>query len=671
MPTAQDYAKWIVANQDKAGSQEFATVAEAYKQALAQEQGPAPDVGRQQAREAGARLPTSTKATLQALRGGAFGFADELAALGATMGTAGAYGGAGYAGQPTPAMRPEQAGVMAREAVRGATEQYEKDEPGAAMAMQFGGALLTAPFTLGGGAVRAGMGPIRRGFEFLKPVTATSAVTAAGETEAEAPIDMMRDIAAGTAEGTVYGGAFGLGGKGLGMVGRQIGARVPGVSEPVQINEARERLAQLLARDAEARRLGAGEPIDVAEARLRQLGPRAPIAATGQDVQRELDLLANLPGTAQTQVRRKGREIAAERGPAIVSSAEEALGAQGLPFRATLQEFSRQKQAQAAPYYAQLENVDFPVDAELAALLNRSRKAFGKAEELALVEGMPEALDLANIRPGDRIPFTVLDNLKRALYDIEENAKGEFGKPTNLSRNYTNLRREFIEKLDALSPTDQQGQSIYRQARQAFQSQAQLETAMTRGRQAMREDVEELGEIVKDLDPAELEAFRLGAAQAIRDLAGGQAGQTRLLNLYKEPALQARLRTIFGNDFRAFQRTILQQEQLKKVERLGQGSQTFQRLAGAEDQSRFMDVMDAARATQQGGLPLVEMAGRKFSQLRMPEPTRNRLAQMLLLSDEPAQQELRDVRAYMERRRRQQALAGQLAGRAGALTAQE
>jgi hypothetical protein len=69
-------------------------------------------------------------------------------------------------------------------------------------------------YTLGGGAVRAGMGPIRRGLEFLKPVTATSAVTAAGETEAEAPIDMMRDIAAGTAEGTAYGGAFGLGGKG-------------------------------------------------------------------------------------------------------------------------------------------------------------------------------------------------------------------------------------------------------------------------------------------------------------------------------------------------------------------------------------------------------------------------------------------------------------------------
>lgn len=671
MPTAQDYAKWIVANQDKAGSQEFATVAEAYKQALAQERGPAPDTQRIEARETGARLPTSTKATLQALRGGTLGFIDELAGGAATAGMSGAYAGAGYAGQPAPTMRPEQTTMPAREAVRGGLEQFEREQPGAAMGTEVAGAVATAPFTFGLGGARAGMGLLRRGLEFLKPVTATSAITAAGETEAEAPIDMMRDIALGTAEGTAYGGAFGLGGKGLGMIGRQIGARVPGIDEPIQINEARERLAQLLARDAEARRMGAGEPVDVAQARLRQLGPNAPIAATGQEAQRELDLLAVLPGTAQTQVRRKGREIAAERGPAIVAGAEEALDAQGLPFRATLQEFARQKQAQAAPYYAQLENVDVPVDAGLVALLQRSRKAFGKAEELALVGGMPESLNLGSLKVGDRIPFSVLDNLKRALYDIEDSAKGEFGRPSNLSRNYSNLRREFTEKLDALSPKDDVGQSIYRQAREAFQSQAQLETAMTRGRQAMREDVEQLDEIVGSLDAAELEAFRLGAAQAIRDLAGGQAGQTRLLNLYKEPALQGRLRTIFGNNFRQFQKTILQQEQLKEVERLGRGSQTAQRLAGAEDQSQFMDAIDLAQAAQGGGLPLATRVARKFSQLSMPEPTRNRLAQMLLLSDEPAQQELRDVRAYMERRRRQQALAGQLAGRAGAFTAQE
>lgn len=671
MPTADDYAEWIVKNQSKKGTPEFETVAAAYAEAKAEEEGARPDTEKAMARELGAQQPTGVKATLTGLRGATLGFIDELAGGAATAGMAGAYGGAGLANQQAPTIRPERAGVLARETVRGATGQFEQESPGAAMASEVGGAILTAPFSLGGATSRAGMGAFRRGLEFLKPVTATSAISAAGETEAEAPVDMMRDIALGTAEGTAYGTAFGLGGKGLGILGRQIGGRLPGISEPIQINEARERLAQLLARDAEARRFGLGEPVDVAEARLQQLGPGAPLAATGQETQRELDLLANLPGSAQTLLARESREIAKRRGPAIVESAETALDAQGVPFRATLQEFARRKQEQAAPFYSQLENFNFPVDDELADLVRRSRNAFGTAEELALVGGMPEALNLGAVRAGDQIPFSVLNELKAALYDIEEGAKGKFGEPTNRSRKYTNLRRDLIRKLDELSPTDEKGQSIYRQAREAFQSQAQLETAMNRGRAAMRGDVEELSEIIADLDPAELEAFRLGAAQALRDVAGGQAGQTRLLNMYKEPALQARLRTIFGNDFRQFQKTILQQEQLKKVERLGQGSQTFRRGAAAEDQAQFMDMMDLARAGQQGGLSLAEMAGRKYSQLRMPEETRNRLAKLLLLSDEPAEEELRNVRAYMERRRKQQALAAQLSGRAGAITAQE
>jgi hypothetical protein len=55
MPTAQDYAKWIVANQDKAGSQEFVTVAEAYKKALAEEESARPDAEKAMAREFGAQ----------------------------------------------------------------------------------------------------------------------------------------------------------------------------------------------------------------------------------------------------------------------------------------------------------------------------------------------------------------------------------------------------------------------------------------------------------------------------------------------------------------------------------------------------------------------------------------------------------------------------------------
>jgi hypothetical protein len=55
----------------------------------------------------------------------------------------------------------------------------------------------------------------------------------------------------------------------------------------------------------------------------------------------------------------------------------------------------------------------------------------------------------------------------------------------------------------------------------------------------------------------------------------------------------------------------------------------------------------------------------------MPEETRKELARLLLLRGEPAAAELRDMRSFMERRRRQQALAGQLSGRTGALAGQE
>ena len=80
----------------------------------------------------------------------------------------------------------------------------------------------------------------------------------------------------------------------------------------------------------------------------------------------------------------------------------------------------------------------------------------------------------------------------------------------------------------------------------------------------------------------------------------------------------------------------------------------------------MMDMLDAAQAVQQGGIPLTRRFAQSFSNLRFPEASRNKLAQLLLLRDQPALDELQNMRAYMERRRIQQQLAGQLAGRTSA-----
>jgi len=619
----------------------------------------------------GANMPTAARAGLTAAQGATFNFADELAGALAMQGASEAQRGAAMAGIRTPSVDPMSLYDPAKQRVLGATESFARERPGAAVTSEILGAASTLPLTMGASAVPATAGMITRGARFLRPIVGQSALSAVGSTEAETPEDFSAEVAKKTAEGTLYGGAFGAGGKTLGVLGRQIGPRLPGVGGQFATTPARERLAQLLERDAEARIMSGGDPITIAETRLRKFGPDAPLAVTGRETTEELGLLRNLPGAQQRMIDAETRRIQAQRGPSLVEGAEAAIDAQGVPFRATVQQFSQDARAKSAPFYQQLEGQEFVVDKELADLIARSRKTFADAEELAAVRGMPAKLDLGTLRPGDRVPFEVLDNLKRTLYDIEEAAKGEFGKSTEKSRAYTQLRRSLIAKLDELSPKDAKGQSIYRQARQAFEGEAQLESAMRRGRDALKEDAEELAATMADLEPSQLEAFRMGAVQGIRDLAGTGAGQTRLLNLYKEPTLQAKLRTIFGNDFRKFQKAILQQEEIRRVERAGQGSQTFKLGARAEDQGAMMDALDLAQSAQAGGLPLVERVSRKFSQLRMPEQSRKELARLLLLRGEPAAAELRDMRSFMERRRRQQALAGQLSGRTGALAGQE
>lgn len=605
------------------------------KQATAQPQ-------QSEAFQRGAQMSPYAQGALTAAQGATFNFADELAGL----------------------VNPEY-----KEMVRGATKTYEQQHPYAAPALEMAGSLATVPFTMGAAPLRTG-GVMMRAARATLPIAAQSAVSAAGKSEAPTFGELAGDVAEGTLTGTAMGGTGILGAKALGGAARQVAERVGPFRENLQINTARERLARLLERDAEAKMRTGAEPTSVAAARLQSLGGNAPLAATGKSATAELGLLRNLPGSAEELAARESRRIAAQRGPALVSGAEEALSAQNAPFRASVDALVAQKQRDAAPFYSQLEGSMFTADKDLVNLLERAKDAHGGAEKLARLSGISLA-DLSKIKPGAQVPFETLNTVKKSLWDLAESAKGEFGKPTELSRAYDDVRRKLTNKLDDLSPKDATGASIYKQARAAFETPAQMETAMRRGRDALKEDVTDLPSMIRDMEPAELEAFRVGAAQALRDTAGSQAGQTRLLNLYKEPALKGKLQAIFGNDFRKFQKAVLQQEQLKSVERAGQGSQTAKLLAGSEDQGAFMEGIEAARAAASGGFAPMEYVGRKFSQLKMPEQTRNQLAQMLLLRGEPAQQELRDVAAYMARRRRQQQAANQLAARFGAFGAQE
>ena len=588
----------------------------------------------------GAQLSPVAQGALTAAQGATFNFADEMAGL----------------------VNPRY-----RDVVRGATQEFAQQNPMSAAGLELAGGLATAPFTgplsLGRGITTTGK-ILRTGGD----IAAQSALAGAGAADEG---DRLSGAAQGAAIGTVLGGGANVAGRMIrsGIITPAMSRLPEGVmgmvpetagGYNVRPDYARERLAELLERDAQARIMTGVEPGQEAvmsAARLRKLGPEAPIATAGGNTLAEIDMLANLPGSAGRQLTMQQRRIAAGRGGAITETAERATGVTRSA-EDELTDLAKRQADAAGPLYDKLRSATFPVDDELQSILGRARLDLGAAQRTATRRGEPQ-VSLRQLKQGDQLPFAAADQLKRSLWDKAQAArrKGSNNEAADLDR----LRLDLVKKLDSLSPD-------YAKARETFAGFAELETAVDLGRSALSETSESLSKLTKEMTPSELEAFRVGAVDSLRQVAGSQAGQTRLLNMYKEPELKGKLRAIFGNDFREFQRMILSQEELKKLERVGGGSQTFKRLAQAQDQKDTFDFVQASQAAT-NPVGTLQMLQQKATQYGMPEQQRNKLARLLMLRDQPAQDELRNMQEYMRRRAMGQALGRQTSGRVGAFGA--
>lgn len=593
------------------------------------------------ATQRGTQMSPVVQGAMTAGQGATFNFLDEMAGL----------------------VKPEY-----RDIVRGATQQFAQDRPLTAAGLEMAGGLATAPFTgplsLGRGATTFGTA-----VRTVGDLAAQGALSGAGAADEG---DRLAGAGMGAATGVVTGGAANYGGQlARGIIGKPVLSRMSGVTGKlpeevggynVRPDYTRERLAELLEKDAQARIMGGvppGQEAVMAAARLKKVGEQAPIALAGGNTLAEIDMLSQLPGAAGRQLKQQQRRVAAGRGGVI---SEEAGRITGVTRSAEdeLTDLGRRQAQAAGPLYQKLQNTTFSIDAELKSLLDRSKLDLSAAQAGATRRGQPQVA-LRKLQEGDELPFAAADQLKRTLWDKRQAAlkKGN----TNEASDLNDLRLALVAKLDSLSPD-------YAKARSTFAGFAELESAVEQGRKALGETSESLSKLTNNMTPSELEAFQVGAVDALRQLAGGQAGQTRLLNMYKEPELQGKLRAIFGNDFRKFQRTILAQEELKQLERAGAGSQTFKRFGQAQDQADDFDFIQAQQAVTNpaSAMQLIQQARRKYG---MPEAERNRLAQLLMLRGQPAQDELRNMEMYMRRRAMGQALARQASGRVGAYGASE
>ena len=591
-----------------------------------------------QGRQADLSMPS--KMGLAAAQGLTFNFAPKIA-------------GAGAAGldilQHGINANPTEAYANTRDYIKGVNEQFRETNPKTAFASELVGGLplLLTPLGMTSKAAQTAeaLSAAQKMAMAAKMAGTQGTISAVGASEinpATSPIKFAEDVAKKAAIATAAGGVLSGTGQGIYNVGSNVAQRY--IPESAK-EAARIKLAQALQRGSSE------EGANAVLARVtREMGlnPNASISqAGGPSALAQLDVLASMPGQAKTMVERRIREQQTFRPERLINAADEALGTQGKGFTATLEALDATKKATSAPLYKQLENVAVKVDPELQSLIKASTSAHGKAELLTeLNRQLP--IDISKLKAGDDVPLKVLDVVKQSLYDMGESARGEFGKATNTSRAYDDLRVALTRKLEALSPRNESG-SIYRQALDAYAGPSQLSNAVNKGRTAMKQDNIALSDLMGNMSKSELEAFRIGALQSLKDKVGTEAGQTSLLKMWKEPTTSNRLKEIFGDNYQKFAQEVSKEARLKPLEQVGRGSGTFSRIAGAEDLGIMPTTIQAGKAMANvaTGNPLAAAGeasniknriGQVINQ--MPETTRNELAKMLLLRGTQGQAEI-------------------------------
>ena len=612
-------------------------------------------LGQSPAYRAGTEKSTLQRGALTALQGPAFNFLDEMYGAVSAPFTA--------ATQNIPL---GQAYEQGRDVVRGQTESFEQESPFTAAGLQLATSIpmgmVSAPAAIG----RAVMPAITRALPSVAPTvqaagrymtaapgagtamglgqrTAQAAgsgagygfVSGLGASNQSDAMDILNDAARSSLIGGTLGGATQPTMSVLGAAGKQVTARM---SPTAAGNYAQQKVAEALVRDRPENL--APSALNMAQARLLKLGPEARIADVGGKSTRNLlDVQTTLPGTTADAVERAIRERQVGRAGRLMAGADETLGTQNAQFNQSIENFSNQRFAASRPYYAAIDQSTATVNNAIFDALSKSKGVQGAAELLFSTK-TGQVIDLSKLKTGESVPMNVLDSLKQSLYDkstelrkVGSNAQAEA---------YDKVRLQLVKQLEAQAPRIGD-QSAYTLAMKTWAGPSQMMDAAEVGRKVMKGDILDIQQATQNLSASEIDAFRIGVLQGLREKTGTEAGQTSLLKFYKEPSTQARLKAAFGGDYKAFSSSVFAEEALKRFESIGRGSKTASMLAGQAD-------LDVAPLTQTVGavaagnpMGIVTAAANLARQVQTPEAVRNEIGKILLSRDPTQLSQLAEI----------------------------
>jgi hypothetical protein len=455
-------------------------------------------------------------------------------------------------------------------------------------------------------------------------------VTGAADSNADTFGGMLVDGAKSAATGAALGGVATPVTSALGAVAGNVTQRL---SKTSAAEYARQKVAEALARDARGTLATSGvtNPLAQAAARLSKLGEEATLAdAGGRNTNQLLDTLAILPGRTKEAAYNLLHARTAGVGDRMRTAAEDALDTQGQRLPTTIESLITRRQKDSGPLYKQLRGIDIEPSPELAEIVKHADDlgVTKLGREIATARQMPFTLDAAapsKWNMGD------LDHVKQGIDQVlsSRKAMNQDGTLTPLGNAYMDLNKKLIGALDEATIDGKTGESLYRLAREAFGTPSQLIDAANAGKMAINRDESSIQSMMKGMSDNELQAFRIGAFEGLRGKLGTQGGQTQIMNMWKEPATQEKLKAVFGDlrSYREFASSVAKEAQLKRLQSVGAGSQTAARQAGMGD-------LDLSALTEAGGALGAAKSGNLLSALGSAKNVWNRVATPQSVRDE-------------------------------------
>lgn len=585
--------------------------------------------------EAGRNAPGAGRGALSVLNGPTMGFGDELAgAVGGLYDTA-VKGGKlsdNYAANRDYARGAQDVERENNPWVTGITQGMAsaplaglKALQGATYAPKIAGAMSNWGRAVAAGGIYGGVGGV-------------------GNSTADGIEGNLKDGGIGAVFGAGAAGVLSPVAQVLGATGSNIAQRV---NKSSAYNAAKAKIAEAFARDARGDTFtsGASNPAAQAMARFNKLGDEAVLAdAGGQNTKQLLDTLTTLPGrtkqSAETFIH--GRQ--AGRAGRMIGAAESSMGTTGQRLNPHIDQWIAQREQDAAPLYSQLRQTTINPSQTLGSLVATADElgAVKLGREMATARKMPFTLDqtnsgrntLTNTSNGGGWSMNDLDHVKQGLdQKIAKQWDAAEGKLTPLGLAYQDLKNKFVKELDAVTTDPNSGVSLYKSARDAFAGPSAIMDAANMGKSSFSKDGAAISRLTGDLSESEMQAFRLGAFESLRNKLGKEGGQTEILKMWKEPATREKLKEMFGDEmkFRSFAASVAKEGRLKGLESVGRGSQTATRQFGAGDLDAGVAGLEALSSIKSGGVVGgLGGAAKLWNRVSMPESTRNEMGGLLL-----------------------------------------